>query len=249
MKVRLFNGFVKNAFPARHQTSAQMNDWSQKLAKAIPDVVTYENQHLSKCWAYPMVSQVSSIENPVWSADYPNSPPDRYATPYDALISQIVLCERFQWLSDVVEYDPTVDVWAWVEPTIFKQRGITGTVLRQFVEDIEKFPVDAISLPGVLPKIPVIDHVNHWRFAGSAWVCPRKYAKVVSATMKELITMRTRLTHRLCWDNSSWSYLEHLNVLPMRWYPGNHDETQLTGYKVGVTDWPMLTGASNDRFM
>lgn len=239
MKVRLFNGYVENAFPAKHQTGLQMAHWASQLQEAAPDLVTFPST-LEGCWAYDMVMRIATIANPVWSADYPNSPTDRYATPNDALISQIVLYQRFQWLVDAWAYDPSVDVWAWVEYTIFKQRGITKEVVQQFVRDIERYPVDAISLPGVLPKVPVVDHINHWRFAGSAWVCPAKYARVVSETMKELVTMRTRLTHRLCWDNSSWSYLELLNVLPLRWYPGNHDETQLSGYKIGTDQWPCL---------
>lgn len=240
MNVRLFNGFVKNAFPAKHQTGVQMTDWASQLQAAVPDLVRFEKTSIEQCWAYDMVTRINTLANPVWSADYPNSPADRYASPQDALLSQILLCQRFEWLADAAEYDKTTEVWAWVEPTIFKQRGITQEVVLQFLEDLYRYPVDAISLPGVLPKMPVVDRINHWRFAGSAWVCPAKYAKVVSETMKDLITMRTRLTHRLCWDNSSWSYLELLNVLPLRWYPGNHDETQLSGYKIGVDEWPSL---------
>lgn len=240
MKVRIFNGYVDQPFNARHQTEDQMHGWWHQLMAAAPGTITCAEVDLKYCWAHKMVG---SLSEKVWSADYPYSPIDRYPTPEDAVRSQMVLCQRFEWLARVAEQYPDVDVWAWVEYTIFKQRGITAPVIQQFLKDIEQYPVDAISLPGILPKQPIVDSINHWRFAGSAWVCPAKYAKVVSETMKELITMRTRLTKRLCWDNSSWSYLELLNVLPMRWYPGNHDETQLTGYKVGVTDWPMLTGA------
>jgi hypothetical protein len=59
--------------------------------------------------------------------------------------------------------------------------------------------------------------------------------------MRELITLRTSMTKRLCWDMSSWAYAELLNILPMRWYPGNHDETQFTGYLKGDNSWPLLS--------
>jgi hypothetical protein len=151
------------------------------------------------------------------------------------VISQCVLHQRFRWLMEAAMDQPSVNTWVWLEPTIFKQRGITGDVIRQFLQDVETYPVDAISLPGVWDKVPVRDHINHWRFCGSAWVCPRKYVGPVWQAVATLVPMRTRLTHRICWDNSTWSYLELLNILPMRWYPGNHDETQLTGYLTGIT--------------
>lgn len=241
MKVRIFNGFVPNAFPARHQTQNQMKVWLNLLHEAAPDTVTF-NRGLSECWADDMVMWIeSSTREKVYSADYPNEPPDRYASHEDALTSQIVLCQRFEWLAEAARVYPDVDIWAWVEGTIFKQAGITKAAIQQFLADIEDAPFDAISLPGMLPKQPVTDHINHWRFAGSAWVCPAKYAQKVERVMKSLITLRTRETHRLCWDNSSWSYAELLNVLPIRWYPGDHNETQLTGYLQGDTGWPLLS--------
>ena len=236
MKVRLFNGFVPGGFNAQHQTRGQMGDWYGKLKRANPDISTFFEDKVEDCWAWPMVKNIGDVQ----SADYPHSPRDRYLTPEDALRSQVILCQRFDWLWRMAKIYPDTDVFAWVEYTIFKQRGITEDVIKQFISDIERHPVDAISLPGVLEKQPIVDHINHWRFSGSTWVCPRKYAQPVSDAMKELITMRTRLTRRLCWDNSSWSYLELLNVLPLRWYYGNHDETQLTGYLTGADQWPSL---------
>lgn len=240
MKVCIFNGYVPRAFNAQHQTETQMLGWSDQLYDAAPDTKTFVGGRIEDCWAFDMATKINTLAHPVYSADYPHSPTDRYPTAHDALLSQILLCQRFDWLAQAAKLYPEVDIWAWVEFTIFKQRGITKEVVQQFLKDIEEHPVDAISLPGILPKQPIVDSVNHWRFAGSAWVCPRKYALTVSAAMKELITFRTKLTHRLCWDNSSWSYMELLNVLPMRWYPGNHDETQLTGYLTGADQWPSL---------
>lgn len=240
MKVRIFNGFVQNAFPARHQTQNQMQTWLNLLHDAAPDTVTLYRD-LENCWAKDMVYWIERENGEkVFSADYPNEPPDRYQTHEDALTSQIVLCQRFEWLAEAARAHPEVDIWAWVEGTIFKQSGITAEVVQQFLKDVADYPVDAISLPGMLPKQPITDHINHWRFAGSAWVCPAKYARKVERVMKSLITLRTRETHRLCWDNSSWSYAELLNVLPIRWYPGDHNETQLSHYKIGVSQWPKL---------
>lgn len=237
MKVRVFNGFVDDAFPARHQSPGQMQTWLNRLREAVPDLLTFSGYRLKDCWAYDLVQELGV---PVYSADHPNEPADRYATPEDALASQIVLSQRFEWLRIAAFAHPDVDVWAWIEPTIFKQNGITVDVIRQFVREIEARPVDCISLPGVWNKTLIEDHVNHWRFCGSAWVCPAKRAEEVSLAMKTLIALRTSFTQRLCWDNSSWSYAELLNMLPMRWYPGNHDASQFTGYLTGIGGWPLL---------
>lgn len=236
MKVKMFNGFVPNAFEAKHQTSDQMQNWISRLRAVAP--VEHFRTQLQNCWAYDMVRDIGPQ---VRSADHPNEPADRYASPQDAVISQIVLCQRFQWLSDAAAAQPDVDIWAWVEPTIFKQRGVTEPVIERFLNEVEDAPFDAISLPGIWPKQLIADCIAHWRFAGSVWVCPAKHAKKVTETMRTLITLRTRLTNRLCWDMSSWAYAELLNILPMRWYPGNHDETQFTGYLKGDNSWPLLS--------
>lgn len=236
MKVKIFNGFVPNAFEAKHQTSDQMQNWISRLRAVAP--VEHFRTQLQNCWAYDMVRDIGPQ---VRSADHPNEPADRYASPQDAVISQIVLCQRFQWLSDAAAAQPDVDIWAWVEPTIFKQRGVAEPVIERFLNEVENVPFNAISLPGIWPKQLIVDCIAHWRFAGSVWVCPAKHAKKVTETMRTLITLRTRLTNRLCWDMSSWAYAELLNILPMRWYPGNHDETQFTGYLKGDNSWARLS--------
>jgi hypothetical protein len=212
-----------------------MAQWLDQLRAAAPTMVTFTDCPLEMTWAWRMVKAVEEeTDQPVYSADHPNEPRDRYACPQDAVRSQCVLHERFHWLLRAHHLHPEVETWVWLEPTIFKQRGITHELVQQFLQDVETHPVDAISLPGIWPKMAINDPINHWRFAGSCWVCPAKYAHDVYYTARDLVHLRTRCTNRLCWDNSSWSYLELLNVLPMRWYPGNHDETQMTGYLTGI---------------
>lgn len=229
-KVGVFNGFVRDPFNVIHQTPGQMQEWYDKLRDSVPDVTTMTEARLEDCWAYDMVHRIGS---PVYSADHPNEPRDRYLTPTDALRSQILLHQRFYWLSKIAQKRPEIDTWCWIEGTVFKQRGVTKEVIQRFVRDVTEFPFAAISLPGVWPKQPIKDEVNHWRFVGSTWVCPKQYVLPLFNTVLDVVMLRTRLTKRLCWDNSTLSYIELLNVLPMRWYPGNHDETQFTNYLSG----------------
>jgi hypothetical protein len=241
--VRVFNGFVRNPFNVIHQTSDQMKEWLEKLREAAPTMVTFELDNLENTWAYnDVVLPVERLTgHEVLSADHPNEPADRYKTPRDAVRSQCLLHQRFAWLQDAVRFDPSTDIWVWLEPTIFKQRGVTRDHVEQFLRNVEAFPLDAISLPGMWPKVQIVDHIAHWRFAGSCWVCPKKYALPVWRVVRPLVELRTLETNRLCWDMTTWAYVELLNVLPMRWYPGNHDETQLTGYLHGVNTWPTLS--------
>lgn len=226
-KVRVFNGYVKDAFPAKHQSHDTMVRWMTELRKAVPDLVTFYDP-LDECWAWKMVQ---ASPRPVYSADHPNEPADRYATPLDAVKSQCVLHQRFKWADRMAEMFPE-DTLVWLEPTIFKQRGINEHHIHSFLDDIEYLPFDAISLPGIWEKQPILSHVNPWRFAGSTFVCPAKYAHHAYEAARWITALRMDLTDRICWDNATWAYLELLNVLPIRWYPGNHDETQLTGYRM-----------------
>lgn len=228
MKVRPFNGYVKDAFPAKHQTHDQMVKWMSDLRMAAPELHTFYDT-LDDCWAWQMVR---NSPHQIWSADHPGEPSDRYADPMDATKSQCLLHQRFQWADRMATMYPE-DTLVWLEPTIFKQRGIAEHHVQRFLREIEEHPFDAISLPGMWDKQPIVPEINHWRFAGSTFVIPAKYAHDAYQAARSITALRMEYTGRICWDNSTWSYIELLNLLPIRWYRGNHDETQLTGYLGG----------------
>jgi hypothetical protein len=52
----------------------------------------------------------------------------------------------------------------------------------------------------------------------------------VYRAVREVVTLRTEMTGRLSWDMNTMAYVELLDVLPVRWYPANHDETQFARY-------------------
>lgn len=221
-------GFVDSAFPARHLTQGQARDYGSRLKRALTGRVHAfdEGWELSDCWAHHLLE-----ENPNLLPTDENPPADRYAEPQDAARSNIVLLQRYEWMRLAAEQHPDVDVFAWIEYTVLKQRNVTESVLRAFVDALEQLPVNAITLPGIWNKSPINDRSAHWRFAGSCWMAPRQLLEPLADTVKTVATLRTRRTGRISWDMNTMAYVELLDVLPIRWYPGNHDETQFTGFR------------------
>ena len=226
-KVMAVTGYVSNAFPAKHLSSDQFLDYGHRLKTALGSKLHAfdQNWQLEDLWAYPLLK-----ENPELLPSDANPPSDRYAAPKDAAISNIVLLQRYEWMRLAAELHRDVDVFVWIEYSVLKQRNVTEQVLLNFLEKLETSAVDAITLPGEWEKKPIDDAKAHWRFAGSCWICPRNLAKPLAETIQTVATLRTKRTGRISWDMNTMAYVELLDVLPIRWYRGGHDETQFTGF-------------------
>jgi hypothetical protein len=227
MKALCVTGFVDNPFPARHLSQDACRDLGGRLKAALGDRLLAFDQanRLETCWAYELLAN-----NPGLLPSCSNPPADRFATPADMVRSNIVLLERYRWMAAAAAADPDLEVVAWVEYTVLKQRGVTPEVLAGFADALERTPCDAVTLPGCRDKGPIDDSEAHWRFVGSCWVCPARLAGQVYRAVRDVVTLRTEMTGRLSWDMNSMAYVELLDVLPIRWYRGNHDETQFTRY-------------------
>lgn len=227
IRVLAVTGFVDNAFPARHLRPGEARAYGQRLKDALGERVHAfdEGWSLRDCWAHRLLE-----ENPGLLPSDIDPPADRFVTPHDAVRSNIVLMQRFEWMRRAAEERPDIDVFAWIEYTVLKQRGVTESVLRSFLDTLEHVPVDSITLPGMWPKAGIDDRHAHWRFAGSCWVAPRSLLEPLADTIKDVASLRARRTGRLSWDMNTMAYVELLDVLPIRWYAGDHDETQFTGF-------------------
>lgn len=227
IKAMAVTGFVPNAFPAKHLSEQQCRDYGNRLKTACGDkICAFDiDETIYKCWAYPFLRD----NHDLLPSDI-NPPKDRYAEPKHAAISNIILLQRYEWMRLAKEKYPDVDVFAWIEYTVLKQRNVTEEVISNFMETIENNYHDAISLPGMWDKKPIDDRFAHWRFAGSCWVCPSKHIDDVAKAVKTVATLRTQLTGRLSWDMNTMAFVELLDILPIRWYYGNHDESQFTNF-------------------
>jgi hypothetical protein len=227
MKAMVVCGYVEDAFPARHLSPGKFKELGGRLKAALPGkVIAYdEGWTLNSCWANLLLHRV-----PLLAASDPNPPADRYATRYDALVSNVVLLQRYAWMALAAAEHPDVDTFAWLEYSILKQRGVTEKIVQDFILQVEQYPFDAISYPGQMAKQPFTDDHAHWRFSGSTWVCPRNYASPLFYAVKDVVRLRADLTGHVSWDMNTAAFVELLDVLPFRWYPGAHDETQMTNY-------------------
>lgn len=227
MKAMAVTGYVTNAFPAKHLSVEQFKKLGDRLKNAIPGKIHAfdDNWKLQDCWAWPLME-----ENPALMPSDANPPADRFHEPKHAAMSNIVLLQRYDWMRRCGELHPDVDVFAWIEYSVLKQRNVTEQVLQRFMQTLEEKSFDAVSLPGCWQKGPIDDSRAHWRFCGSCWVCPRKYLDGVFNAIRTVATLRTKMTGKISWDMNTMAYVELLDVLPIRWYSADHDETQFSHF-------------------
>ncbi len=226
LKVMAVTGFVPNGFPAQHLSVQKCMDLGNKLKESIPGKIhAFEPWNFEDCWASKFLK-----EDPNLMPSDINPPKDRYLEPGHAARSNIILLQRYEWMRMAAELYPDVDVFAWIEYTVMKQRNVSPEVVQQFISSLEEKEFDSLSLPGCWEKGPINDSYAHWRFCGSVWVCPRKYIFAQEEAIKTVVSLRTKFNKTISWDMNSMAYVELLDILPIRWYNGNHDETQFTNY-------------------
>lgn len=225
--VMAVTGFVEDAFPARHLDQAAFRSLGAQLKDGLgPRIVAFdEGWSLPDCWAHQFLDA-----HPDLRASDPNPPSDRYSDRRDALLSNIVLLQRFEWMRLAAERYSDVDVFAWVEYSVLKQSGVTVDVVRRYLDTIEQVAVDAVTAPGEWPLSPVDDSRIHWRFAGSTWMCPRELVAPLADAVRDVVALRAARTQTLTWDVNVLAFVELLDVLPFRWYRGGHDQTQFRGF-------------------
>ena len=144
MKALCVTGFVDNPFPARHLSQTDCRGLGDRLKAALGDRLLAFDQgwSLPQCWAHRLLEQ-----NPGLVPSCASPPADRFASPADMVRSNIVLLQRYFWMAAAAAARPDVDVLAWVEYTVLKQRGVTGEVLAGFADALERTPCDAVTLP------------------------------------------------------------------------------------------------------
>ena len=227
MKAMCVTGFVPNAFPARHLTVDQCRAYGDRMKAALGDHLhVFDGWQVNDCWAYQLLRQ-----NPYLMPSCASPPADRFAEPQHMTLSNIVLLQRYEWMHMAASVYQDVDVFAWVEYTALKQRGVTEDVLRRFVELLHEGTCRELTLPGCWPKGTINDAEAHWRFVGSCWVCPRHLARRTFDAVQTVASLRARLTNKLSWDMNTMAYVELLDVLPIRWYRADHDASQFLEYR------------------
>lgn len=232
-KVRVVSAYVP--LNVRHLSREQYADYGKRMAAAIPrNVRIYYDYPLSLCWCHSFLQDVGGLNFPPATS----VPADRYATPADMTMSNIVQHQRTQWLMYTALEDPDADVLVWLDYAILKQGAFTGKPvtteqIEQFVDAVARYTGDDIPFPGIWPKGPISDTGDNWRFVGSTHIIPRKYLAAVHQWYQHECRKFILRTKTIPLDLPVWAAVEENSGLPFVQYPANHDATQLTGFPHG----------------
>jgi hypothetical protein len=225
-KVKVVSGYVQ--LPTKQLTVAQFKALGARLVDAVAPfpIRVFDDFPLYQCWLTFDIRKYGVVR-----ATCPSPPKDRFVHPYHMVLSNVVLLQKAEWVSTAAAEDPEAEQFVYLDYGIFKQSGVNALAIQDFLYKVKVEPHDAVSLPGIWEKRPVENEgAPHWRFAGSTLVIPRKFIKPLLTAIKAVVRLRLELTGEVPWDMNTLAHVEMLNVVPIRWYPGNHDASQFTGY-------------------
>ena len=150
----------------------------------------------------------------------------------NSLAYHVVQHQKTAWMLQALQTDSWAEVVVWIDYGIFHQPGVSVDVIDAFLAHVGS--ERAISIPGCWEKsrsLDAIDLTNPcWRFCGSTIVCHRSMLATFDAAIREDVIARLAATNHVSWEVNAWARVELGDKLPIRWYRGDHNQTQFTGY-------------------
>lgn len=176
-----------------------------------------------------------------WAYKYKDLPPaqpvaaDRYATPADFVLSNIVQHQRTRWATLAAKEDMEADIFVWLDYGILKQGQFTGrpveaAMVTDFLRRLENASFADIPFPGIWGKGPISDTGDNWRFVGSTHIWPRRYLDLINLFYRVECERFIERTKTVPNDLPIWANVEARWPLPFHYYQANHDATQLTNF-------------------
>ena len=224
-KVKVVTAYVP--LPVKHLSRRQYEELGNRLAVACGEerIRGFYDYPVEHCWAYKY-------------KDLPPAQPvatDRYATPADFVLSNIVQHQRTTWARMAAAEDMDADVFVWLDFGILKQGQFTGKpveagMVTEFLNRIERAELKDIPFPGIWPRGDISDTGDNWRFVGSTHIWPRQYLDLIDLFYKVECRRFIERTKTISNDLPVWAHVEAHWPLPFRFYPANHDATQLTNF-------------------
>lgn len=228
MKVKVVTAYVP--LPVLHVSREKYKSLGNRLVDAIPDnIFVFDDYGIEDCWAYSVRS------TPPAQA----VPSDRYASPADFVLSNIVQHQRTTWAMLAAVKEPDVDVWVWLDYGILKQGDFTGKPVTakhvaEFVKRVATRPsLLDIPFPGIWPRGPISDTGDNWRFCGSTHIWRKAWLPLIDKAYRRECKLFIERTNTVPHDLPIWAHTELSSGLPFRWYAANHDATQLTNFPAG----------------
>ena len=207
--------------PNHPRSMTEYHELGQKLLDLdVP--VMFQQETLDSCWLFNYLQwRGGKFTHSV--ADNPQK---------NSVAYHIVQAQKSEFLLGAAENNPQPDVFVWIDFGIFHLPGVTGTVIKEFLQRAES--EQAIAIPGCWdPDFKYEDSHPCWRFCGGLMVVPRKFVMALDIAMKYEYMRWLAHTNNLSWEVNTLARLERLEKhLPLWWYKADHDAQMFTGYKV-----------------
>ncbi len=173
---------------------------------------------VTSTWLYDMINALPF--GPTWSvADNPQK---------NTLAYHCVQHQKFQWLYDASRMDPEPDTFIWLDYGICHVPGVNPGVINACLDAIRR---GDLAIPGCWPhRGQVDDAFPCWRFCGGFMVIPRKHVQRLNLLLKTLIMFHVQVTKNVTWEVNTLARAEQTDMLPIRWYQADHNETMFTNY-------------------
>jgi len=140
--------------------------------------------------------------------------------------------QKTAWMLEAARAAARPDVVVWLDYGIFHQPGVTVEAIDAFLSRVDDEPT--IAIPGCWKQAvtaEAIDLANPcWRFCGSTLICHRSRLEALDVAIREDVIARLNTTSHVSWEVNTWARVELGATLPIRWYRGDHNQTQFTEY-------------------
>lgn len=174
-------------------------------------------------------------EKPPWKAANARAE-DRFPTDDDHIKSNIIQHWRTQSAMRLLAEEPDLDVICWLDMGILKQGAwrdnpVTEDHISNFLDEVERHGhFEDIPFPGIEPQKPVVDRGDNWRFVGSTHIWPTRFLPAIHRSYLFECRRFLRRVGAVPLDLAIWPAVEVNSGLPFRFYQGEYDATQLTGF-------------------
>lgn len=151
----------------------------------------------------------------------------------NSIAYHIVQAQKSEWLVEAAFVNPQADVLVWIDYGIFHVPGVTGKVIREFLERAQD--ERAIAIPGCWDRdYTYDDEWPCWRFCGGVLVVPREQVIDFDTAMKREYVSWLDRTNNLSWEINTLARVEKNEPrLPIWHYKADHDASMFTAYKAG----------------
>lgn len=228
-KVKVVTGYVP--LPSHPRKAQEYYDLGQQLGHSVgetPIQVYYEK--VADLWLTKWLESLPPLEPKLMHNMGDN--PDKNTLEYHCVQHQ-----KFEWLWRAARQDNDADTFVWIDYGITRLPGFTADNIRDFLKRIRK---NDWAIPGCwelndsrVQTTLKTDIWPCWRFCGGLMVVPRGDINRFFDTIKRVVRVFVKSTHRVEWEVNTLARAEPFLTAKggaLRQYMADHDGTMLTRY-------------------